>query len=158
MDNYEKATSNIIKLLEEDAEKPIDLILNSSGGDMAVGFAFYDFIKANRIILNTVGVGSIHSMAIIVFLTGTVRLVGNHALMLFHQPARNFKDSTSLRSLALANAEIEMISAWYSKIVERETSGNLPAEKCVEMQATEVTLSPTEMIGYRLAHNLYGDA
>lgn len=75
MDEVEKEKSN----------KPIDIIINSEGGNIYDGLAIYDRIRQSEIEINTRGYGYVASMAIIIFLAGDYRYVSLDTSFMSHQ-------------------------------------------------------------------------
>ena len=65
----------------------IQMIINSSGGSCAAGFAIIDIMEWSRIPIYTTGIGMIASMALLVFMTGTRgrRVITPRTSMLSHR-------------------------------------------------------------------------
>jgi ATP-dependent Clp protease, protease subunit len=67
-----------------DEDDWITLEINSSGGDFAQGMALYDWLILNVPKLQTIGYGSVNSMAIILFLAGRHRVSTKNTRFLLH--------------------------------------------------------------------------
>jgi ATP-dependent Clp protease, protease subunit len=65
----------------------IQLIINSSGGTCPAGFAIIDIMEWSRLPIYTTGIGMIASMALLVFMTGTMgrRVITPRTSMLSHR-------------------------------------------------------------------------
>lgn len=75
-------------LKEEDYKgwerKPIQLFINSFGGNVYDGLALVDVIKQSKTPVHTISIGSSMSMGFWIYLAGHKRYVGEHATLMFH--------------------------------------------------------------------------
>ena len=86
--------NKIIEINDDDDKKeelyknwgrdPIMLFINSRGGCVYDGLALVDMIKQSTTPVYTIGVGSVMSMALWVWLAGEKRYIGEHAPLMFH--------------------------------------------------------------------------
>lgn len=70
------------------AEQPITLYINSQGGSVIDGFAFYDFLQSLRKKghkITTVGLGLTASMGSVLLQAGDERVMSKHCWMLVHE-------------------------------------------------------------------------
>ena len=83
--NFEKC---IMLLLKEDAEKPIDVYINSTGGEITAGMHILDTLKGIKAEVNLHGRGIVASMAAILLASGEKghRFVKPHAKIMIHEP------------------------------------------------------------------------
>jgi ATP-dependent Clp protease, protease subunit len=74
-------------LLARPKKKELLLMICSDGGDLAAAFALVDVMRASKIPVKTVGLGSVASSALVVFLTGTPgrRILTPNTSILSHQ-------------------------------------------------------------------------
>jgi ATP-dependent Clp protease protease subunit len=70
---------------DTDSEAPITLYINSEGGDVIAGLAFIDALKLFKAEVNTVAIGEVSSMALMLFLCGKNRAATENAKFLHHQ-------------------------------------------------------------------------
>lgn len=75
-------------LKEEDYKdwerKPIQLFINSIGGDVYDGLALVDTIKQSKTPVHTISLGLSASIGFWIYLAGYKRYVGEHATLMFH--------------------------------------------------------------------------
>ena len=78
----------ITLLVEEDAEKPIDIFINSQGGDLRAGFLIYDVLKGLKTEVNLHCQSIAFSMAAIILASGKKghRFAMPHSEILIHEP------------------------------------------------------------------------
>ena len=73
--------------LDKDNSEPLELWVNSIGGDLYQGFALIDVMKSSRRPIKTVGVGSIQSCGFLIFVSGTkgLRTIHKNTGIMCHQ-------------------------------------------------------------------------
>ena len=78
----------IMLLVKEDAEKPIDIYINSPGGDVRAGFMIYDVLKGLDTEVNLHCMGMAFSMAAIILASGKKghRFILRHSDVMIHEP------------------------------------------------------------------------
>lgn len=71
----------------ENRPEILNLIVNSPGGDLNHGYAIIDIMKSSRIPIRTIGLGSIQSAGLMIFLTGTKgqRILTPNTSIMSHQ-------------------------------------------------------------------------
>ena len=77
---------NII-LQSINGQKPaseIELLISSEGGDLNSGFTAYNFIRSIQIPITCINIGTVESMAVILYLAGDQRLAVQHSRFLLH--------------------------------------------------------------------------
>lgn len=62
----------------------IELRISSEGGDLAAGFAAYGFLRSLPIGLHTHNISNVESIAILMYLAGTVRTAALHSRFVVH--------------------------------------------------------------------------
>ena len=77
----------IIFLVSEDTEKPVDVLVNSQGGEINAGFLIYDTIQSCKTPIRLFCVGQAYSMAAIIVACGKHgRYILPHSELLLHEP------------------------------------------------------------------------
>lgn len=78
----------IMLLVKEDAEKPIDVYINSPGGEVISGMLMLDVLKGLRTEVNLHCIGMAASMAAILLASGAKghRFVSPHSKIMIHEP------------------------------------------------------------------------
>lgn len=94
----------VMILAEEDPEKPIDVMINSPGGEINAGWMLYDVIQSSKTPLRLFCLGRAYSMAAVLFASGKYGryMLPNSELML-HEPLlgnRVSGSSSSIKSIS----------------------------------------------------------
>lgn len=94
----------VMILAEEDPEKPIDIMINSPGGEINAGWMLYDVIQSSKTPLRLFCLGRAYSMAAVLFASGKSGryMLPNSELML-HEPLlgnRVSGSSSSIKSIS----------------------------------------------------------
>lgn len=78
----------IMLLVKEDADKPIDIYINSPGGEVNAGLLIYDTLKGVKTEINLHCIGMAASMAAIILTGGKKghRFILRHSRTMIHEP------------------------------------------------------------------------
>lgn len=75
-------------ILDGISDEPIELYINSTGGEVSSGFAVYQFVtKQMKAPVNTIAIGIAASMAAILYLAGTERTMYEGTTIMIHDPS-----------------------------------------------------------------------
>lgn len=121
---------DLIAMNLEDPDKPIYLIIDSNGGDVNVGFALYDMIKASKAPVTTVGL-SCASMATVLLVAGKRRLVFPHSRNMLHLPETGFQgtvEDAKIRTKLLGEITDEIADCYVESGVTAGLTGGTPTE------------------------------
>lgn len=79
-------TERLINLAEKDAKKPINLIINTHGGEVDDTFMLYDMMKYVPTPVHTVGLGKVMSAGCLLLAAGEKghRKMGRNARLMYH--------------------------------------------------------------------------
>lgn len=130
----------------KDANKEIQLIINSPGGYVTSGFAIYDTIKSISSPVSTVCAGFAASMGSILLSAGTKgrRFVLPHARVMIHQPSGGAGGPAS-------NIEIQMEEILKTKQLSAEilaANCGQPLEKVLKDFNRDYWMSAEESVSY----------
>lgn len=105
----------IMLLIKEDAEKPIDIYINSPGGEVNAGLLIYDTLKGVKTEINLHCIGMAASMAAIILAAGKKghRFILRHSRTMIHEPLISGGvggSATSIKRTAEAIMETKRIS------------------------------------------------
>ncbi len=93
-----------ILLNEQSQEKPIDVLINSPGGEINSGLLMYDAIQASKAPLRMFCMGKAYSMGAVLFASGNHgRYMLPHSELMLHEPLlgnRISGNSSSLKSIS----------------------------------------------------------
>lgn len=77
----------ILFLNQEDKDKPIDVLINSQGGEITSGMLMYDVIQASRAPIRTFCIGMAYSMGAVLLACGNHgRYILPHSKVMIHEP------------------------------------------------------------------------
>ena len=94
-----------IMILEgEDSKKPIDVFVNSTGGEVISGFLMYDIIQSAKVPIRMYCLGTAYSMAAVLVACGNHgRYILPHGEMMIHEPLLGNRvggSTSSIRSIS----------------------------------------------------------
>ena len=75
----------LLRQLEQENKKQIEIVIDSPGGNCYDGFALYDAIRSSDCTILTIGTGIVASMAVTLFLAGDERAVTENVRIMNHQ-------------------------------------------------------------------------
>ena len=94
----------ILILNEEDTDKPIDVLINSPGGEINSGMAIYDVIQASKAPIRMFCIVRAYSMGAVLFSSGNHgRYMLPHSELMLHEPLlgnRVSGNSSSIQSIS----------------------------------------------------------
>lgn len=94
----------ILILNEENTDKPIDVLINSPGGEINSGMAIYDVIQASKAPIRMFCIGRAYSMGAVLFSSGNHgRYMLPHSELMLHEPLlgnRVSGNSSSIQSIS----------------------------------------------------------
>lgn len=94
----------VMLLNSEDSQKPIDVLLNSPGGEINSGMLMYDVIQASRAPIRMFCIGRAYSMGAVLFACGNHgRYMLPHGELMIHEPLLGNRvggNSSSIKSIS----------------------------------------------------------
>lgn len=73
-------------LADEKIKKPIDILINSTGGEVNSGLMLYDVFQSGDIPIRMICLGKAYSMAAIIFASGKERMMLPNSRLMLHEP------------------------------------------------------------------------
>lgn len=143
----------IILLNREDQTKPIDVLINSPGGEINAGLLIYDVIQSSTAPVRMFCIGTAYSMGAVLFASGNHgRYMLPHSELMLHEPllgGRVGGNASSIRSISDSLMETRRKM---NQILARHTG---KTEKEIE-EATgfDHYYSPEESIAFGLADQI----
>ena len=146
--------SQKLLLLNEDKNfnSPIQLYINSPGGDVSACFGTIDIIRRVRLKVLTIGIGEICSCGLLLFLAGDYRVISKNTSILSHQYFWGAKGKHA--ELKAVRKEQDLI---YKRLVNYYKERTGMTEKLIKeklLPATDVWLTTREAIKYKIAHKI----
>lgn len=130
----------------------VNVFINSPGGDVAEGFAIYDYLRALDATVTTIGEGMVYSIASVIFMAGSKREMYANAELFLHPPlAGLFGNASDMREAA------NYLDAARDKIVNtylQAANGN-SREDVLNMMETETYLNAEDAIRLGFATGIY---
>ena len=144
--------SRLILLEKDNAENPITVIINSSGGNADSGFGIYDMLRFVKPPIITLTAGLCASAAVIIFLAGEKekRFALPNARFLIHQPTTSTVGPAA--DLEITANEILKMRDQFNVIISAETGQDL--KKVNADTNRDFWLSADEAVKYGLVQKI----
>ena len=142
-------------LNREDTERPIDIFINSPGGEINSGLLMYDVIQASKAPTRMFCIGRAYSMGAVLFACGTHgRYMLPHSELMIHEPLLGTRVSGSSSSIKSISDSLLKTKQKLNRLLAKHTG---KTEEEVE-QATEFDhyFSPEESISFGLCDEIVG--
>jgi len=160
-DVEDKSVSEIIgeinRLYGENSKIPICLFVSSGGGGCREGFTLYEFItRVLKPKIHTVAMGEVGSMAVPIFLAGSVRHITEGTTLFLHEISRTFnKDgSVKLSEVDAARARLLISSDRYTSIVLRRCGRKITKNHLLRLMRDNTSLTAKEAVKLGFAHSI----
>jgi ATP-dependent Clp protease protease subunit len=161
-ENFNRVVSQIIALQRiggVDNGNPICLFLRNPGGQVNMGFAFYDLMRCIHANLITIGIGEINSIAPIIFLAGKMRLVTQNTVAYFHEMGHRLDSETGYQVPSDTGFSLNASLICNKKFIEifcREVP-ELPEEKIASLMKQKSICTAQELLQLGIAHGIIGE-
>ena len=139
---------------QEDAEKPIDVYINSPGGGADSGFAIYDMFRFIKPPVRTIVSGICASAAVIIFLGGKPgsRFSLPNSRFMLHEPRYLSTAYGQASDLAIVAKELLRMKDRYNRIVAEATGK--PLDKITDDSKRDFWLDSQEALEYGLVNKI----
>lgn len=143
----------IMVLNEADKEKPIDVLINSPGGELGAGLLMYDVLQASKTPIRMFCLGRAYSMGAVLFASGNHgRYMLPHSELMLHEPLLGNKvggNASSIQSISesLTDAKNKM-----NQILAKHTGRT--QEEIEKATRFDHYYSPKESISFGLADEI----
>lgn len=156
-DNLRRIFSDIKRLVIENSEKEIHLVVSSHGGPTGIGMSFYDAMKswfAPNLV--TIGSGDVDSSGITILLAGKKRFLTKNTTLLLHLAGRTFDEDSRLSTTELEQMlrENRLKDYQYACMVSEATHGKHTPEFIIELMSANTILSAEEAVRMGIAHGI----
>ncbi len=156
--NAESACSFIKQLMFlsiEDQREPIDVIINSSGGEINSGMMIYDAIQTCKVSVKTYCVGKAYSMAAVIFASATKgRYMLPHSELMIHEPLILNQISGSSSSIKSISDSLVETAGRMNEILAKHTGRTI--EEVEKATSYNHYFSPKESIEFGLCDKIIG--
>jgi ATP-dependent Clp protease, protease subunit len=129
------------------------LLLSSHGGDTAAGLTGYNYLKGLPVKITTCNIGTVSSIATVLYCTGSKRISVPHAKFLIHEPYWTFQEST------LDESEIDEIMkrlTIYKQNIAKVIATNTGKTvlEVLDIMHQRTTFTPDEAMTWGLIHEI----
>ncbi|MBN2382775.1 ATP-dependent Clp protease proteolytic subunit [bacterium] len=139
-------------ILADDSDGPIDIFIDSPGGDADAGFGIFDLIRfvPNRV--RTISVGLTASAGTIILLAAEKgdRYSLANSRILIHQPSSGIRGTAT--DISIQAEEIRKLKERGNELIARETGQ--PIEKVVQDTERDFWMSPQEAKTYGIIDHI----
>ncbi len=134
----------VLNFLDNIANEPIRILLNSDGGSEAAGYAIFDAIKLAKNPVLIDGIGMVASMAAVIIQAGDVRRLSNNAVFMIHHGSMSMPDHVEQDKVMAISRLIETNNIKYHTLMANRTG--IPMADIRKMSEEETYLSATEAV------------
>lgn len=135
-----------------DNNKPVQLVINSKGGEPLSALSLYDGMRAFSFPIITVAQGMVASSAIIVFLLGEERCACLNSSFIIHKPKGLARGYFTHEEMFLMAEDIRRTEERFVEIISSVTEQNV--EKVREELCRGRTFNAKEALEYGLVHRI----
>ena len=149
--------AQLVFLAAEDAEKEIQIYVNSPGGSVSAGFAIYDTMQYVPCPVSTLALGRAASFGTVILMAGTKgkRFALPNARIHLHQPLVGGQGLQGQASdLEIHAKEIVRVKAELNELIAKHTGQ--PLERVEKDTDRDFYMSPEEAIDYGLIDGVIG--
>lgn len=137
--SFENLRAQILTAIQQQGAEEIILYLSSEGGNLTAGFTAYNFLKALPIPVSAINMGTIESIAVILYLSAEKRLAIDNSRFLLHSFNWTFNTSVIDHArLAEHSLSLEFDFQRYINIFNQRTQGadiSVDISKCLNGNA-----------------------
>ena len=145
-------TRGLLYLQRCDADAPITLFINSSGGEVQSGLALYDVMQAVSCPVHTVCLGLAASMAALLFIAGDDRQMLPHSRVMIHDPLIGGGMGGSALSVKARADDLMRIRDITAGVIARHTG--MPLERVFKLTASDTYFEAEQAVEVGLADRI----
>lgn len=139
----------ILYLNQEDNSAPIDVLINSPGGEINSGMLMYDVIQSSKAPIHMYCLGRAYSMAAVLFASGNHgRYILPHSELMIHEPLLGNRVGGSTSSLKSISDSLLEVKRKMNQILAKHTGRS--EEEIEQATSYDHYLSPDEAIAFGL--------
>lgn len=119
-------TKSVMHLLMEDDHKPIDVLINSEGGELNAGMLIYDVIQGCPVRIRTFVIGRAYSMAAFLFISGTGgRYMLPHSEIMLHEPILGNRIQGTVATIRSASEALMVARKHMNELISKHTGQSI---------------------------------
>ncbi len=145
----------VIVLTNEDNSLPIDVVINSCGGEIESGLMMYDVIQTSVCPLRMFCTGCAYSMAAVIFASGKHgRYILPHSRLMLHEPLIGNKINGSASNIRSISDSLLSAKAMLNQILSAHTGNSI--EIIEEATSYDHYFNAQDSISFGLADKIFG--
>lgn len=148
-------TKKVMLLNSEDSKQPIDVLINSPGGEINSGMLMYDVIQASNAPIRMFCIGRAYSMGAVLFASGNHgRYMLPHGELMIHEPLLGNRvggNSSSIKSISDSLLETKKIM---NQLLAKHTGKT--EEEVEKATGFDHYFSPEESVEFGLCDEIVG--
>ena len=141
----------VMYLQSLDRTGEVTLYIDSSGGNVISGLSLFDVLKSLTVPLKTVCIGNAASMAGVLFLAGTTRVMLPHSRLMLHDPSYSHSNIDGLKAHEIKEmvTDLDKMGEELVKIISEATSRSI--EEIKEVTRKDSYFTAQEALEFGLA-------
>lgn len=146
----------VLHLNQEDSKKPIDVLINSVGGEINSGMLMYDVIQSSRAPIRMYCMGKCYSMAALLFASGAKgqRYMLPHSELMLHEPLLGNRIGGNSSSIKSISDSLQETKRKMNEILVKHTGKT--EEEVEKATGFDHYFSPEESIAFGLCDEIIG--
>jgi len=146
----------VLHLNQEDGRTPIDILINSPGGEINSGMLMYDVIQSSKAPIRLFCMGKAYSMAALLFASGAKgsRNMLPHSELMLHEPLLGERIGGSSSSLKSISDSLQETKQKMNRILARHTGKS--EDEVEKATGFDHYFSPEESIAFGLCDEIIG--
>lgn len=141
-------------LCKEDSAAPIDVLIDSHGGEINAGLAVYDIMQTLPTPVRTFCIGTAYSMAAVLFAGGRERAMLLHSELMLHEPLLGNRVGGNASSIKFVSESLMATRKTINKLIAKHTG---KSESEIEKETSfDHYFSAEESIVFGLADKIVG--
>lgn len=145
----------ILLLNTQDSKAPIDVLINSPGGEINAGLLMYDVIQASPAPIRTFCMGQAYSMGAVLFASGKHgRYMLPHSELMLHEPVLGNRVGGNVSSIRSLSESMFEVRNRINSILAKHTGQ--PEEVIEKQTCYDHFFGPEESVAFGLADKIIG--
>lgn len=141
---------DVIKQVQNNSLADVfNVYINSEGGVVETGFEIYDYLKSLNKPINTIGIGQVASIATVIFMAGSKRILKPMTNFLIHLPMIGIEGFLNSQDLADATEKITVVEKQLLDFYKKQTGLN--EEALLPLLKKETSLTPSDAFDLNFA-------
>lgn len=153
-DMSEQIVDSLLHFMIQDIKAPVEIWINSNGGDLAQAFAIYDVMQMMPYPIYTIGLGIVASCAVLILAAGSegYRTVMPNTRFVLHQVS--YEGAGTLSEMNELHEEAKYMNKRIRKLLAKHSTVTSKQYKELWGSNVDIRLSSTDIIDLGLADHI----